>query len=182
MSITVTEADPERLARLKQRFADDSRVAVRELAVPIAESGSHSAAVAYNVLEHIEDDAEALRQFSGLVRPRGHVVLFVPAFQFAMSRFDRAIGHFRRYTQRTLIGAMTSAGLDVRECRYVNCWGLLAWTVMCKVLLGRPKDGTLLRAYDRFYVPAERWVESKIRPPFGQSVFAVGRVERGHSR
>jgi len=33
-----------------------------------------------------------------------------------------------------------------------------------------------LRLFDRYLVPLLRRLESKVRPPFGQSVFAVGRV------
>jgi hypothetical protein len=37
-----------------------------------------------------------MRAAHHLVRPGGTVVIFVPAFQFAMSRFDRSVGHVRR--------------------------------------------------------------------------------------
>ena len=36
-------------------------------------------------------------------------------------------------------------------------------------------DYELLRAFDGLIVPVLRWVESRWRPPFGQSLFAVAR-------
>ncbi|MFD4193387.1 class I SAM-dependent methyltransferase [Amycolatopsis thermoflava] len=174
--VTATEADPGRLAALRKRFDGHERVVVRRLTVPVAATAHHSAVVAYNVLEHIPDDVAALRSFANLARPGGAVVLIVPAFAFAMSEFDRAVGHQRRYRVPVLARAMTRAGLRVQRCHYVNGPGLVAWFVMCRVLRSRPKDGPLLRAYDRFYVPVERRLESTVRMPFGQSVFAVGRV------
>jgi 2-polyprenyl-3-methyl-5-hydroxy-6-metoxy-1,4-benzoquinol methylase len=174
--ITASEADPGRLAVLRQRFAGHDRVQVRELSVPISERADYSTVVAYNVLEHIPDDIGALKTFAGLLRPGGSVVLIVPAFEFAMSRFDRAIGHHRRYRVRGLTRTLEAAGLDVLRCHYVNGPGLLAWYVTCRLLRGRPKEGPMLTAYDRLYVPVERRIESKIRMPFGQSVFAVARA------
>lgn len=171
--ITATEADPTRLAQLRARFASDDRVDVRELSVPITETGQHSAVVAYNVLEHILDDVGALRDFAGLLRPGGRVVLIVPAFPFAMSSFDREIGHQRRYTRNVLSERLTVAGLRVDICHYINGPGLLAWFVTCRLLGGRPREGALLTAYDKLYVPLERRVERRVRMPFGQSVFAV---------
>ena len=81
------------------------------------------------MLEHIEDDRGALRGAASLVRPGGRVVVFVPAFPFAAGRFDRAIGHHRRYTKATLTAAYEEAGLEVETMRYVNAPGLPAWFV-----------------------------------------------------
>ena len=173
--ITASEADPARLAQLTETFAGDPRVRVRELAVPIEEEADYSTVVAYNVLEHIPDDVAALRAFRGLLRPGGAVVLVVPAFPRAMSRFDRAIGHQRRYTRAALSSALGQAGLHVERCHYVNAPGLLAWYVGMRLLGGRPKEGPLLTVWDRAVVPVERRIERYVRMPFGQSVFAVAR-------
>jgi hypothetical protein len=39
-----------------------------------------------------------------------------------------------------------------------------------------PKEGAMVKVYDRLVLPATKAVESVVRPPFGQSVFAVARV------
>ncbi|HLL69544.1 MAG TPA: class I SAM-dependent methyltransferase [Micromonosporaceae bacterium] len=173
--LTASEADPGRLAGLRERFAGDPVVRVRELAVPIEETAEHSAVVAYNVLEHIPDDHGALRAFAGLLRPGGAVILIVPAFPSAMSQFDLAIGHQRRYRRASLQAAVKQAGLTVEVLRHVNSVGLLGWYVMVKALKGRPKAGVPLTVYDRGVVPVLRRVEARVTPPFGQSLLVVAR-------
>lgn len=173
--LTTSEADAGRLDALRQRFAGSPVVQVRELAVPIEETAAHSAVVAYNVLEHIPDDVAALRAFAGLVRPGGAVVLVVPAFPSAMSEFDLAIGHQRRYRRASLRAAAERAGLQVEVLHHVNCIGLLGWYVAVKARKGRPQAGLLLTAYDRGVVPWLRRVEARRPPPFGQSLFLVAR-------
>jgi SAM-dependent methyltransferase len=173
---TATEGDGQRLLALKNRFADEPRVTVRELLLPTDEVGRHSAIVALNVWEHIDDQVGALRSAARLLRPGGKIVLVVPAFEFAMSRFDREIGHVRRYTTGSMRAAMTEAGLRVEQLRYVNPVGLLSWFVMCKLLRQRPKNGALLRAYDRMVIPVLRRAEQGRRPRFGQSVFVVASI------
>jgi SAM-dependent methyltransferase len=171
----VSEIDPGRLAALRERFAGDPGVVVRELSMPVAEQSSYSCVLAYNVLEHIDDDRAALVAFRGLLRPGGRAVLLVPAFPSAMSRFDRAIGHRRRYRAGSLRAALQSAGFDVEVLHHVNAVGLVGWYVVMRLLRGRPKAGPLLRAYDGGVVPWLRRLESRRQPPFGQSLFAVAR-------
>jgi hypothetical protein len=131
--------------------------------------------VALNVWEHLDDDVIALKSVSGLLRPGGAVVLVAPAFEFAMSRFDREIGHVRRYTTKSMRAAVISAGLEVEELRYINPVGLISWLIVCRMLRQRPRNGAALRAYDRLLVPRLRRAEKDRRPPFGQSVFVVAR-------
>jgi SAM-dependent methyltransferase len=172
--LTVSEADPDRLAHLRHRFDGHPTIKVRELAVPVTETANYSAVVAVNVLEHIADDVAALRAFAGLVRAGGRVVVFVPAFRALYSRFDREIGHERRYRKATLDHALRAAGLHVERLHYVNMVGSAAWLVMMRLLRGRPREGLALRAYDAL-VPLLRRLEARWRPPFGQSLLAVAR-------
>lgn len=173
--LTVSEADPSRLAALRERFREDAAVVVRELIVPVAEQAAYSSVAAYNVLEHIADDRVALAGLRDLVRPGGLVVVLVPAFPSAMSRFDRDIGHHRRYRKRSLRAVAAGAGLEVEVLKHVNCVGLLGWYVVMKLLRGRPRAGALLTAYDRLFVPVLRRIEARWEPPFGQSLLLVAR-------
>lgn len=174
--VTVTEIDPSRLAQLRTRFAGHSRVSVDSFNILTEPRGAYSALVAFNVLEHIPDHVRALRGAHTLLRAGGLVVMFVPAFNFAMSRFDRRVGHVRRYTVKSMRAAMEQAGLEVQEVRYVNMPGLPAWFVGMRLLRGSPHEGPLLKAWDTYVIPLARRWESGRRVPFGQSVFAVGRV------
>jgi len=124
--LTVTEPEPTRYAMLCQRFAGHAAVSVRQLGLPADVEARHSAVVAFNVLEHIEDDVAALVSCRRLVRPDGAVVILVPAFEFAMSAFDREIGHYRRYRVSSLSQRMEQAGLTVESIQYVNPLGLAA--------------------------------------------------------
>ncbi|MDP9101690.1 MAG: class I SAM-dependent methyltransferase [Actinomycetota bacterium] len=173
--LTASEADVGRVAALRARFRGDPVVRVRALTAPVTESGAHSAVVAYNVLEHIPDDQAALRAFAGLLRPGGALVLLVPAFPSAMSDFDRAVGHQRRYRRRDLAAALRAAGLEVRVLHHVNSLGLLAWYVVMVGLRRKPRMGLLLKVYDVAVVPWLRRLETWQTPPFGQSLFAVAR-------
>ena len=79
------------------------------------------------VLEHIRDDHEALRPLFRLLWPRGRLVLYVPAFWFLYSAFDRQIGHYRRYQRRELNEIVRPHGFSVVDDGCVNAVGALGW-------------------------------------------------------
>ena len=128
-----------------------------------------------NVLEHIDDDAAALVALRRAVRPGGHVVLFVPAFALLHSDFDRQVGHHRRYTRRRLRRLLADSGWTVVDARYVNLPGWFAWLLVARLLGRVPTTPRRVQTYDRFVVPWLQPLERRFPPPFGQSLFIVGR-------
>jgi SAM-dependent methyltransferase len=173
---TATEADPDRLVLLKERLAERSSIDVRQMLLPTSDTGDYSAAVSYNVLEHIEDHVGALRSMATLVRPGGRIILIVPAFMFAMSQVDIATGHVRRYTKKTMRAALTEAGLEVEKLHYANALGLLGYYTATSIFKLAPKEGPMVKVYDSVVLPVTKAFERVVRPPFGQSVFAVATV------
>lgn len=66
-----------------------------------------------DVLEHLEDDLEALRRLGRVLKPGGWLILTVPAHMSLWSAFDRASGHRRRYSCAGLAGLLHRAGFEV---------------------------------------------------------------------
>ena len=174
--LTLTEGFPPLVARLSERFRGNPDVTVRRLMAPVTETANYSAVVALNVLEHIPDDVAALRSFAQLVEPGGRIVIFVPAFPLLMSEYDDVVGHQRRYRRSTLRSVAAQAGLEVEVLHHVNLVGWFGWLLTMRILKGRPHEGLLLRIFDGAIVPVARWAETRLHPPFGQSLLLVART------
>ncbi len=65
---------------------------------------------AFEVLEHIEDDAVALAEWRERLVPGGRLVLSVPAYQSRYGAADEMVGHFRRYDPDRLEYLLAQAG------------------------------------------------------------------------
>lgn len=178
--LVVTDLDPDAQTMMKQRFAHRPEVEVRGFDIDADEPLSRpvETVVAINVLEHIDDDAAALRSLARSVRPGGTIVLWVPGYQQLYGEFDRLVGHVRRYTPATVSDAMRRAGLRVRLARPVNLLGAAAWWLAVRRGGTGAPNPKLVAAYDRVVIPVTRAVERVVRAPFGQSVLAVAEKPR----
>ena len=73
-----------------------------------------------DVLEHVEQDREALRSIARRLKPGGVILLTVPAFQWMWSAHDVVNHHKRRYSKRALRAAIADAGLKADFVGYFN--------------------------------------------------------------
>src|SRR3979411_522143 len=78
-----------------------------------------------DVLEHIEDDCSEIKKAAGLLSEKGHLIILSPAFPGLLNPFDKAIGHYRRYTIRNLKKIMP-VELEVVEMKYLDTIGFVA--------------------------------------------------------
>jgi hypothetical protein len=124
----------------------------------------------------MDDDVAALRAMGRAALPGGRVLLVVPAYPSLAGAYDDALGHLRRYTPDSLRDAVETGGLVPEVIRPVNLLGGLAWWAAVRVgRQGRPTPA-LVRLYDRLVVPAERLLERRLQPRFGQSILCVAQV------
>ena len=85
--------------------------------------------LAFEVLEHIEDDAGALAQWRSWLRPGGRLLLSVPARMARWSPSDVWAGHFRRYERQGLLDLLARSGFEVEhhECYGFPLSNLTEW-------------------------------------------------------
>ena len=77
--------------------------------------------VAFDVLEHIEDDDAAVREVLRALRPGGHYLVAVPCDPKLWSAHDEAVGHVRRYTRPTLTALLVRNGFAIGPVRPGTC-------------------------------------------------------------
>lgn len=127
-----------------------------------------------NVLEHIPDDVEALRQLRTKLAPGGALLVYVPAFPVLYTGMDAKVGHVRRYTRSSLTAAVRAAGFTIDRCHYVDSLGFLA-TLLFKLVGDSSGDinRTALRLYDRVIFPLSRVVDRVTRRWFGKNLLLI---------
>ena len=72
--------------------------------------------LSFEVLEHIEDDTAALRDWLRFLRPGGRLIISVPAHASRWTATDTWAGHVRRYDRADLIALAERCGVTVERC------------------------------------------------------------------
>jgi SAM-dependent methyltransferase len=111
------EPDTTSWAVAQKRVSAVGRGEVRNVAVEAIGDERFDLVCAFEVLEHIEDDATALKEWAARLRTGGWLLLSVPAHQRRYSSADELAGHFRRYDPEALSALLASCGFGEVEIR-----------------------------------------------------------------
>ena len=95
--------------------------------------------ILFDVLEHVEQEIEFLRAILAHLKNGGLLALNVPARPWLFSAYDKANGHFRRYSQRSL--ALLKRSLPVVQVGFTE-WGTpyLPLLLCRKAIVARAKN------------------------------------------
>lgn len=180
-SWTCLEPDARLAGRVREtldrtRPGDDRyRVQVGTLDA-LAPTSRFDAILYIDVLEHIVDDQLEARRAAGHLQPNGRLVVLAPAHQFLFSPFDRAIGHQRRYSRRTL-AACKPDGCALERLIYLDSLGFVA-SLMNRLLLRQSTPGLgQIRFWDRVLVPVSRRLDPLLGHRVGKSILGVWRKQ-----
>jgi SAM-dependent methyltransferase len=146
-------------------------------AVPL-ERDSVDAIVATDILEHLDDDRSALVEFRRILKPGGHAVITVPAYQFLWSEHDVALMHRRRYVARQLADRADQAGFQRVRLGYALS---LLFPLALGRLLKRPKDNG--KPAEAQIKPVPEWLNAALirLQRFETALFRIGSLPWGLS-
>jgi SAM-dependent methyltransferase len=143
----------------------------------------------FDVLEHIEKDAETLQGIYDALKPGGYLIVAVPAYSWLWSNEDLKAEHCRRYTKKMLVEDLEKAGFNIEFSSYLFMFLVApvfllrtvpSWGGRNKKLQENTERRHVLGRFPRMVVDAllsyERKRLTKGRSlPFGTSVLAVAR-------
>lgn len=175
------DIDPKSIESAKMRHPSERFLCVDITAKNFREvtgSQSFTSVLCVNVLEHIEEDQAAVDSLFSSLAVGGHLLLFVPAFQFLYSPMDKMAGHHRRYNKDSLSELLDGRERSIIDIRYFNSIGGIGWWVN-KFLphsnLNSDAINNQIRIFDKFIIPVAQKIDFLSNRFFGQSLLAICR-------
>ena len=95
-NITLCDFDNENVKILQKKFYQNNNITIYDKGINELE-GKFNTIIYLNVLEHIQEDLHEINSALNKLNLGGHLIILVPAHQNLFGKFDKAIGHCRRY-------------------------------------------------------------------------------------
>ena len=172
------EPDAQLASAIEDRRAAGTLPACCDVVVGTLEAinpGRFDTILYVDVLEHIEDDQAELARAARHLAPGGLLVVLSPAHPSLFSEFDRAIGHHRRYTARTLKAA-APAGLRLVRLRFLDSVGAASSAANRLLLHQKLPTEDQIRRWDTLIIPVSRWLDAVTGYRVGRTLLAVWRA------
>jgi len=184
-NVTAVDLSPEMLDVTRRTCAAyTGHLQVRQLdmaSIGLLEPARFDRILSIDVLEHVKDDMSAARHLARLLKPKGVMVILVPAMPSLYGPRDRAEGHYRRYSRHRLRHMLTQAGLHVTRLRYWNATSLPLVLLFEKLLRRNMYDdgtrylsGSLWKRLANELLAGLLGAERHVALPAGLSLLATG--------
>jgi SAM-dependent methyltransferase len=141
--------------------------------------GTFDTIFALNVIEHIPNDRLAIENCHKLLAPGGRLILLMPSYPALYNRFDKELGHHRRYTSRSM-HQLLSPLFQVTKIKHFNLAGILGWflfgTLFHRKMIGKRQ----MHTFDT-WVPLFRLADRLTGNKIGLSVIGIGEKQAARS-
>ncbi|MEK6705716.1 MAG: methyltransferase domain-containing protein [Bdellovibrionota bacterium] len=134
---------------------------------------------ATDVLEHLINDKIATKKLTNLTNKNGCIVITVPALPFLFGYHDKVLGHYRRYTMKSLCKLFDS-NTKFELLKYYG-FSLILITLLISKIFKKPyptkkinEAATTKNLIFRALVYILK-LESKVSPPCGISLLLIAR-------
>lgn len=126
-----------------------------------------------DVLEHIAEDKDEIKRATKHLTKNGHVLILSPAFQMLYNQFDQAIGHYRRYSKKTLRSSVKTPQLKEKKIFYLESLGV--FLLLINKLLARKSYPTHKQVlfWDKIIVPMSRVMDKIFLHSFGKTIIGI---------
>jgi hypothetical protein len=140
----------------------------------IERSSAFDTVLYIDVLEHIENDLREMARAAEVLVPHGHLVVLSPAHNWLYTSFDKAIGHYRRYSRRAL-SRLTPPTLELVRIDYLDAVGLLASSANRFLLRKDMPSARQIAIWDKGMVRASQWLDPVLGFNLGKSILGIWR-------
>ena len=122
--ITLSEIDLNNYEIISKKFKNNKIKITNKVTEKL--NDTYNTIMYLNVLEHIKNDKDEIIKAIKKLKTNGHLVVLVPAHNRLFSKFDKAVGHFRRYEKNFFIN------LNLKDCKiekliYLDALGYLLY-------------------------------------------------------
>ena len=170
-SITLTEIDNNNYKILKERFKNRNYFFYKSVTKEL--KGKFNTIMYLNVLEHIEKDTVEINDALEKLDDNGYLIILVPAHNKLYSKFDEAVGHFKRY-EIDYFNKLKLNNAVIEKTVFLDCMGYLLYYINGVFFKEDVYPSKLkILIWDKIFTPITFFLDKILNYKFGKNLLCV---------
>jgi len=168
--ITLTEIDKNNLILIKKKFKNKYSIFDKETKkIP----KKFDSIMYLNVLEHIKKDKIELGTAVSKLKKNGFLIILVPAHNQLYSKFDKAIGHYRRY-DLNFFKKLKLKGTKLEKLYFLDFFGYILYYVN-KIFFKNETYPSAFKIFiwDKIFTPVTMILDKLLLYKYGKNIIFV---------
>ena len=171
-NITLTELDENNLRELKNKFINCKNIKILNSLTKTIDT-KFNTIIYLNVLEHIKNDILEINEALEKLNEGGHLIILVPAGNKLYGKFDKAIGHYRRYELNFFKNNKFTNG-EIVDLYCLDCFGYFLYLVNQLVFKNETYPSKLkIFIWDKFFTPFTIFIDRLFNYKFGKNIVCI---------
>jgi|TARA_B100000953_G_C17942328_1_gene397374 trans-aconitate methyltransferase len=171
-NITLSEIDSSNYNLLLKKFEDKKNIKI--ISSFIGEIKNNFNTILYlNVLEHIEKDVDEINEALKKIENNGYLVILVPAHNRLYSKFDKAIGHIRRY-EINFFRSLKLENSKIVDLYYLDSMGYFLY-LLNRIFFKEEIYPSKLKIFlwDKLFTPISIILDRFLNYKFGKNIMCI---------
>ena len=170
-SITLTEIDNNNYKIIKERFKNRNYFFYQSVTKEL--KGQLNTIMCLNVLEHIERDTIEINDALEKLDDNGYLIILVPAHNKLYSKFDEAVGHFKRY-EIDYFNKLKLNNAVIEKTVFLDCMGYLLYYINGVFFKEDVYPSKLkILIWDKIFTPITFFLDKILNYKFGKNLLCV---------
>ena len=151
--LTLIEPDQDYYNLLKKKFEKSSKIKnIYNGTVSNIKSEKFDIIIHFQVLEHIKDDNEEILRNLELLNNEGYMIICVPSFMSLYSKFDKAVGHYKRYIKEDFLKFKLNKN-KIIKMMYIDSSGYIIYRLFSFFLNSEYPNKYMILIWDKIFIP-----------------------------
>ena len=170
-SVMLIEPDNNLFKNLKKKHKNKKKLKIKNTTIDKIKRKFDSI-IYFDVLEHIKDDLNEIKNAKKKCKKKGFLIFSVPAYQSFYNEFDKSVGHFKRYNKNDFKKLSAKTNLKIEKLIYYDSFGF--FLLLLNKLFNFSNTNLKRKiGFWNFFIPLSRLIDFVTLNKFGKSLICV---------
>ena len=172
-NLALVEPDKSFTNSLKKKFSNNHKIKnIVNGTVDDLKGKKFEAIVHFQVLEHIKDDQEEINKNLKILNDQSKLIVCVPAFMSLYSKFDKSIGHFRRYEKKDF-EKFNLGNSKIVKMFYIDSIGYILYKIHSFFVDSTNPSQLSIMIWDKVFIPLSFVSDFLFNYKFGKNLIVI---------